>query len=236
MIEFEGTLELGGFYRDGEATRRSFRPWLVDQAAVRPYDGLPNGDIQCFTDAPDLSQWRLGATPDDVDARLRWIAVRTATSRLLISDRVLMVYVSWQDLADAGYVSGTDVDIDGIRYTCRLLDGGNDFEVAEDGFSGAASTTNEWDQIVCNGAGIETLPTPTESDVGRSIGDAVLEDQHNQLWNWVGVNSWVAQPFMHRDTARCCRGFSSANFFYLNTFDHRHEDIGWRPVLEQKLA
>jgi hypothetical protein len=44
--------------------------------------------------------------------------------------------------------------------------------------------------------------------------------------------SWTQEPFRHRATARCCRGFHAAGFFYLNTQSHRHEDIGWRPVLE----
>jgi len=235
MIEFEGILEFGGLYRDGEAVMRPLRPWLVDQAAVSPYDGLPDGDIPCFSDRPDWTHWHLGDTPEVIDARLKWIVIRTETSRLLISDRVLMVYVSWQDLLNVGYISGRQIEIDGISYTCRLLDGGDDFAINEDGYGGAASAANEWDQLVCNEANIEGLPTPTNADVARSIDDVVRAGRHNRLWNWVGVNSWVSRPFVHRDTARCCRGFSSAKFFYLNTFDHRHEDIGWRPVLEQKF-
>lgn len=236
MIEFEGLREFGGLYHNGEAAMRSKRPWLVDQAVVSPYDGLPDGDIPRFSDAPEWSHWRLGDTPDLIHARLRWVVVRTQRSRLFISDRVLMVYVSWQDLLDGGYVSGRRIEIDGTQYTCRLLDGGEDFAVSDDGHGGAADPTNEWDQLVCNEAGVEGLPIPTNADVARSIDDVVRKDRHNQLWNWVGVNSWVRRPFAHRDTARCCRGFSSAKFFYLNTYDHRHEDIGWRPVLEQELA
>ena len=235
MIEFEGIVELGGLYQGGEATRRVSRPWLVEQSVVSPYDGLPNGDIPCFSDNPDWSYWRIGDTPNEIDFRLRWISLRTSTSRLLISDRVLLVFVSWQDLSDAGYVAGAPIVIDNDSFTCRLLEGGNDFAIAEDEYSGANTDENEWDQLVCNAAEIAGLPTPTDADVARSITDSVREDRHNQLWNWVGVNSWVARPFVHRDTARCCRGFASATFFYLNTFDHRHEDIGWRPVLEQNI-
>ena len=235
MIEFEGTVELGGFYRDGETTKRSTRPWLVEQSVVSPYDVLPNGDIPSFSDSPDWLYGRIGDTPKDTESRLRWISLRSSTSRLLISERVLLVFVSWQDLSDAGFIAGTEIVIDNDSYTCRLLEGGNDFAIAEDGHGGAVTDGNEWDQLVCNAAEIPGLPTPTDADVARSINDAVREDRHNQLWNWVGINSWVTRPFAHRETARCCRGFASAKFFYLNTFDHRHEDIGWRPVLEQKL-
>ena len=42
-------------------------------------------------------------------------------------------------------------------------------------------------------------------------------------------------PYLNRDNARCCRGYKAGQCFYLNTFDHRHEDIGWRPVLEELL-
>jgi hypothetical protein len=205
MIEFEGIVELGGLYRGDEATMRSLRPWLVEQSAVRTYDGLPNGDIPCFSDNPDWSYWRIGDTPKETDFRLRWISLRTPTSRLLISDRVLLVYVSWRDLSDVGFVSGKHVKLDNVGYTCRLLDGGNDFSVAEDGYGGAITDGNEWDQLVCNAAGIPGLPTPTDADVARSITDSVREDRHNQLWNWVGINSWVARPYAHRETARCCK-------------------------------
>lgn len=236
MIEFEGIVELGGLYRGDEATMHSSRPWLVKQSAVRPYDGLPNGDIPCFSDNPDWSYWRIGDTPKETDFRLRWISLRTSTTRLLISDRVLLVYVSWQDLSDAGFIAGKQIVIDNDYFTCRLMEGGNDFAIAEDGYGGAITDGNEWDQLVCNAAEIPGLPTPTDADVARSMTDSTREDRHNQLWNWVGINSWVARPYAHRETARCCRGFASARYFYLNTFDHRHEDIGWRPVLEHKLT
>ena len=236
MIEFEGIVELGGLYQGGEVAMRSSQPWLVEQSVVRPYDGLPDGDIACFSDNPDWSYWSIGDTPSEADFQLRWISLRTSTSHLLISDRVLLVYVSWQDLSDAGFVAGKPIVIDNDSFTCRLLEGGNDFAIAEDEYGGASSVENEWDQLVCNVAGIPGLPTPSDADVARSMTDSVREDRHNQLWNWIGVNSWVARPFAHRETARCCRGFGSAKYFYLNTFDHRHEDIGWRPVLERKFV
>jgi hypothetical protein len=116
------------------------------------------------------------------------------------------------------------------------MDGGNDFAFVEDGYGGAITNENEWDQLVCNEAGIAGLPTPTDADVARLITDSVREGRHNQLWNWVGANSWLTRPYAQRETARCCRGFASAKYLYLNTFDHRHEDIGWRPVLEQKFT
>ena len=69
MIEFEGLREFGGLYHNGGAEMRSKRPWLVDQAVVSPYDGLPDGDIPRFSDAPEWSYWRLGDIPDLIHAR-----------------------------------------------------------------------------------------------------------------------------------------------------------------------
>ena len=101
-----------------------------------------------------------------------------------------MVYVSWQDLLDGGYVSGRRIEIDGTQYTCRLLDGGEDFAVSDDGHGGAADPTNEWDQLVCNEAGVEGLPIPTNADVARSIDDVVREDRHNLL---LGIlSTWMS--------------------------------------------
>ena len=233
---FEGVVELGGLYKVEQPLPLPSRPWLVDQSAVKPYEGLADGDIHSFTDLPDMTQWSLGDTPSVQTSRINWIVLRTDTSRLFISDRVLLVNVSWLDLVESGYVNGRDIVIDGQEYTCRLLDGGFEFLNPEDGYLGASNLENEWDKIVCNTSEIVGLPTPAPLDLGPNIDESVRLGEHNQLWNWVGVNTWTMRPYAGRSAARCCRGFAAANFFYLNTFDHRHEDIGWRPVLEQRLV
>jgi len=233
---FEGVQQLGGLYKSGKSLSLPSKPWLVDQTAVKPYEGLIDGDIHKFTDLPDITQWALGDTPSAKASHINWIVIRTDTSRLFIADRVLLVYVSWLDLLESGYINGRNIVIDGQKYTCRLLDGGSEFLNTGDGYSGASNLENEWDKIVCNTGEIIGLPKPASFDLSLNIDESARLGKHNQLWNWVGVNTWTSKPYASKATARCCRGFAAANFFYLNTFDHRHEDIGWRPVLEQSLV
>lgn len=56
---------------------------------------------------------------------------------LLISDRVLLTNISWEDLDKNGFVTGKTVLIDGHRFRCRLLQVGVDENVP-----------NEWDRIL----------------------------------------------------------------------------------------
>jgi hypothetical protein len=125
--------------------------------------------------------------------------------------------------------------IDGKSYKCRLMSGGNDFHVDNDSLSGGYPTDNEWDRFVSGGEKIKGLPSLTSNDKIGVLSDEVLQAPHNQFWNWVGAVSWTSTPYVNRDTARCCRGYQAGQFFYLNTYDHRHEDIGWRPILEELL-
>ena len=141
----------------------------------------------------------------------------------------------WQYLFDAGYVDGIKVVIDGKSYNCRLMSGGNDFYADNDSLSGGYPTDNEWDRFVSGGEKIKGLPSLTSNDKIGVLSDEVLQAPHNKFWNWVGAVSWTSTPYVNRDTARCCRGYQAGQFFYLNTYDHRHEDIGWRPILEELL-
>lgn len=115
------------------------------------------------------------------------------------------------------------------------MTGGQDFRIPEDGYSGGFPSDNEWDRFVTGEQGIRGLPLAVSCKLNRVLNETVRLSPHNQLWNWLGVVSWTAMPFAWRETARCSRGYYTANYFYLNTFNHRHEDIGWRPVLEQTL-
>ena len=228
-----GKIELGSLNHGGRPLARPVRPWLIDLSMLSPYPGLECGDIADFSLAPDWSRWRLGDTPRNAAHRLRWIVIESAGRRLLICDRVILVRVSWRDLDQAGFVRGAPVQIDGREYNCRLMTGGQDFRVADDGYSRGKPDQNEWDRFVVGEEQISGLPQPTSDDLDRVLNEGDRTSPHNQFWNWMGAVSWTATPFARRETARCCRGYASAGFFYLNTFDHRHEDIGWRPVLEQ---
>lgn len=232
MSAFKGVVRLGGLYRKSQAQSRPSRPWLIDVSVLRPYDGLPAGDVADFETAPDMAHWRIGDTPTDPTHQLQWVCIQEQGHQLLISDRVLLMRISWDDLHAAGYVGGRTVSIDGHQYRCRLLTGGSRFRSTGDGFAGGWPVANEWDRYVSAEAPTDGLPRPTAPDLDETLDEADLHSTHNALWNWFGAVSWTQEPYESVETARCCRGYRSARYFYLNTQSHRHEDIGWRPVLE----
>ncbi len=231
MARFRGQVGLGCLTRDGTPCPRPTQPWLIDLSLLKPAFPLIPGDIADFETAPDLSRWKLDDTPSDEAFQLRWNHIADGDRQLLICDRMILARVSWDDLDAAGYVTGREVVIDGRHFICRLLTGGSDFLVAEDGYQGG-SPVNEWDRYVGGDTTDLGLPTPILRSASRELMEEDLASPHNQLWNWLGAVSWTQEPYLHRATARCCRGFHSPRYFYLNTKSHRHEDIGWRPVLE----
>ena len=232
MPHFIGQVGLGSLRRDGALCPRPVRPWLIDLSILKPTLPRVPGDIADFEKAPDFNRWQIDDTPADEAFHLQWNEIEDHGHRLLICDRMIMARVSWDDLNAAGYVTGRKVMIDGRAFKCRLLTGGNDFRVAEDGYQGGSSS-NEWDHYIGGDATVVGLPTPVSRSVSRELTEEDLASPHNRFWNWLGAVSWTQEPYLHRATARCCRGYQSARFFYLNTLSHRHEDIGWRPVLEQ---
>ncbi|NOT70909.1 MAG: hypothetical protein HOP09_06360 [Hyphomicrobium sp.] len=129
-------------------------------------------------------------------------------------------------------MNGRKVKIDGRDYRCRLLSGGQEFRIKNDGYSGG-SPANEWDRIVAGGESVAGLPSPNARTSHDKLDAVALTDPHNMVWNWFGAVSWTREPYRHKATARVCRGYHAAGYFYLNTQSHRHEDIGWRPVLER---
>ena len=64
------------------------------------------------------------------DETINWVKV---ADNLLIADRNLLHYISWDNLNDRGYITGVTVTIDGIQYTVRSL------------------TYDEWDTYIVNG-------------------------------------------------------------------------------------
>jgi hypothetical protein len=201
-------------------------------SVIRPFEGVTPGDVADFETSPHMDRWRLGDTPRDPAQQLQWIRLEDRGRTLLICDRVILMRVSWDDLNAAGLVEGQQVTIDGRRYRCRLLTGGSRFRQADVGHAGGWPSSNEWDRYVAAEDPIEGLPRPAQTDLDQTLEPADQASPHNMLWNWFGAVSWTREPYEHKETARCCRGYHSARFFYLNTQSHRHEDIGWRPVLE----
>lgn len=230
MIEYIGTRQMGGLSHAGQVLAPATRPWITDLTVLCPYKGLQPGNIPEFERDPDWDNWSLIDSPEDPSKRLKWHAFQGEGIRYLVADRMLMARVSWQDLDDAGYVFGTKVVIDGRQFRCRLLSGGD--TPNDDPYQGATQT-NEWDTLV--GGVALNAPKPEFTDNKVPLGPDHLASPHNSLWHWFGAVSWTAEPVASRADGRVCRGYHGPTYFYVNTVDHRHEDIGWRPLLEEEL-
>ena len=230
MIDYIGMQQLGSLSYGGRILAPATHPWITDLSALCPYEGLEPGNIPEFEPDPDWNKWTLTDTPKDLSKSLNWHVFEKSGSRYLVADRMLMTRVSWQDLDEAGYVYGRDLVIDGRHFSCRLLTGGD--TPADDPYQGATEA-NEWDTLV--GGTPNNAPKPEVWDNKSPLSPDHLNAAHNRLWNWFGAVSWTAEPVASRANGRVCRGYHGPTYFYVNTVDHRHEDIGWRPLLEEAL-
>lgn len=231
MMEYIGNQQLGGLTHAGQALAPATRPWITDLEALCPYAGLQPGNIPEFERDPDWDNWALTDSPKDPSRRLNWHVFQRGVSRYLVADRMLLTRVSWQDLDQAGYVFGTKVSIDGRQFRCRLLTGG---DTPRDDLYQGATQPNEWDALI-GGVAASNAPQPDPANSAAPLSPDHLNSTHNGLWNWFGAVSWTAEPVASRADGRVCRGYHGPTYFYVNTVDHRHEDIGWRPVLEEVL-
>ena len=230
MIEYIGIRQMGGLSHAGQILAPATRPWITDLAALCPYKGLQPGNIPEFERDPDWDNWSFTDSPEGSSERLNWHVFQREGIGYMVADRMLMTRVSWQDLNDVEYVYGNDVCIDGRLFRCRLMTGGDTSH--DDPYQGATQP-NEWDTLV-GGAALNALK-PEVSDHASPLSPDHLKSPHNSLWNWFGAVSWTAEPVASRADGRVCRGYHGPTYFYVNTVDHRHEDIGWRPILEEEL-
>ena len=223
---FIGQRRLGSLWHRDTLLGPATRPWITDLSILCPCEGLLPGNLPEFEADPDWSAWRIGDTPE-TEFALGWLEFRVGARRILVADRMLMSRISWADLDEAGYVSGRPVSIDGHRFRARLLSGGR--SACDDPVMGAREP-NEWDTLLSGD--IPGTPRPEAQDHSRPLSEAHRQSGHNAIWNWFAAVSWTQEPCLDRLDGRVCRGYHSPRFFYTNTVDHRHEDIGWRPVLE----
>lgn len=226
-MRFLGTQTLGSLRYRGRILAPADRPWITDLSVLCPYPGLQPGNLREFETDPDWSVWQISDTPDDETTALRWLVFAGVSTKLLVADRMLMTRVSWADLEAGGYVYGRGINIDGTAYTIRLLTGGS---AANDDPMAGAGAPNEWDTLLSGQP--DGAPKPTSTELTTPLSQSHLNSPHNALWNWFGAVSWVQDTCAGRADGRVCRGYHGPQFFYENTVDHRHEDIGWRPVLE----
>lgn len=154
---------------------------------IPDYDGIST--IHLSFDAP---------TPKN---RIIWI--KPDGMNLLISDRVLLTGVSWNNLRTNGFCPKEQA-MDGGAYgqfsfRCRLLDGGDVYD---------AEFLNEWDNI---------LNATTEDD---------------SCWHWQYMYSWCNDVAFSDSSTRVVRGHESARFRDYCDADNHYNNVGFRPVLE----
>ncbi|MEF2965649.1 hypothetical protein V3851_07390 [Paenibacillus sp. M1] len=226
--EFLGVVELGGLYKDGDIQRRPEKPWRIK---YEPVSGIGVGDIPDFTTLPDMTKWLIGDTPERSSRRLRWNKIKTGEKTLLISDRVILARVSWDDLNSQGWVTGRTITIDGQQYICRLLTGGSNFR--DDDFSaGGSPANNEWDRFITREEAATGLPIPTASELDTDQFSTNQLGAHNQVWNWFGMYSWVQEAYVENASYRAVRGYYSARYWNVYPSSNRYGYVGWRPALE----
>lgn len=230
MAEFLGVVELGTLYKNGVELPLPTRPW-----SSGGYPGSlserGNGNIPLFTEVEDISKWAIGNTSSNTANKLKWIKIKDGDKTLLVCDRVILNSISWDDLNNAGYVTGKEIIIDGSKYKCRLLTGGNNYRSDSDSRSGG-NLPNEYDRFVENTDNIGGLIKPSSNDVKLPMDYNGLDGDHNQLWHWWGNKSWCQEVYVKNTSYRIQRGFSTAIYFDSYYSNKRLVNIGWRPVLE----
>lgn len=202
------------------------KPWRNDDAA---------GGNAGYGDIPNMSgsmaNYTIGNTPSAEANKLQWHKIQDGDKTLLICDRVLLVSVSWDDLNAQGLVSGKEITIDGARYKCRLLTGGNNRR-NNDYYAGGTPTNNEWDRFITREEVITGLPAPVSSDLDSTMNSTDHTSTHNLFWHWVGVYSWCREVYSSDASYRARRGYYSARYWYYYSSSVRSASLGFRPVLE----
>ena len=178
-----------------------------------------------------MANYTFGNTPSADANKLQWVKIKDGDKTLLICDRVILVSVSWDDLNAQGYITGKTVTIDGTKYKCRVLTGGNNRR-NNDYYAGGTPTNNEWDRFITREEVISGLPAPVSSDLDTSLNVTDHNSTHNQLWHWVGVYSWCQETYAENASYRAYRGYTSARTWGYDSSGYRSVSLGFRPVLE----
>ena len=188
------------------------------------------GDIPQMSGS--MANYSFGDTPSADANKLQWVKIKDGDKTLLICDRVILVSVSWDDLNGQGYITGKTVTIDGAKYKCRVLTGGNTYRNNSDSYAGGSPTNNEWDRFITREEVITGLPAPVSSDLDTTLNTTDQNSTHNAFWNWAGVYSWCQETYASNASLRAHRGYTSARHWNGNSSGSRNDNVGFRPVLE----
>lgn len=133
---------------------------------------------------------------------LTFIYVEDNGKKLLICDRNLVNYVTWDGLQKAGLIFGKEVRIDGKKFKLRSLTGG----------TSDSDENNEWSRII------------EKNQYGIGNG--------NSNWNWNNCYTWCQETSSSGSDYRTLRGYLSASNWTYNNRGNSDYSFAFRPVLE----
>nr|WP_162305363.1 Ig-like domain-containing protein [Brevibacillus laterosporus] len=227
MATYGGLVKLGTLRNKTTVIPRPTNPWASDVSL-----GPGRGNIADFRRDPVITNWNIGDTDSNPDNQLHWHKIRDGSSTLLICDRVILTFISWGDLSSDKRAYGKTITIDGNRYKLRLLSGGADQRPMGGEWLGGFPEDNELDRFIVNEDKVSNLPSLVPSDLKEGMNDTKRNGNHNYLWNWIGVNSWVRETTSQNLDNRAKRGYSTPRRWTPEYSGARGNWIGWRPVLE----
>lgn len=205
--------------------------YVGDVKQLNPTNPTTGGNIPSYKSLGVGKNIEIKDTDSDENYQIQWVPVNVDGKKLLISDRNLLSYISWENLNTLGLIEGKTINIDGNEYILRVLSGGSGYKENADGYQGG-NIENEWDKVIVNENKYSFLPTPAETDLDKTTDDTDLNGAHNQYWNWYKFNSWTQSLHTTESQNAIYRGYYSARVVSHNDKTTAYSNYGWRPVLE----
>jgi len=179
-----------------------------------------------------MGKWKIGDTSSDNKNKLKWNKFIIDNRVLLISDRVILVNVSFNELNKYNLIYGKSVYIDKKKYKLRVLTGGIDCISFDNDSKGTPG--NEWDNFIINSKDITNLIKPLyKIKEGLSNKDK-LNLEHNKIWNWYNnftICQEIRKGVYGDNTSAIIRGYISSVFWDILGTSEKGLEYGWRPVL-----
>ena len=157
-----------------------------------------------------------GSGNKGINGDITWLKFASNNKTLFVADRNVKYYISWDYLQKNGLVFGKPIEIGGVKYLCRLMQGCNVNPAPKFygsiPYTGVGTTipgiNNEWDNLI--------IPyTPLEADS-----------------HWTNVYSWMQEVHSDGLTTRVLRGLTTVSYFNTDPSSYVDSYFGWRPVLE----
>lgn len=205
-------LILAGAYYRASVRKLPFEfPSIIKGTAALGYMGrIPANDLIGRDELMSLSG--LTAPAYTLLKHEEWLGFSVNGKSIAIARQSILQNIGWDKLNVQGLVFGKEININGRRFKCRLMRGGNADPASRSGgewdsliYRVAADGSGEWDQLTLNDLGIgaffgrQTVCQESSTYAGKCIvrGDTILTGFFNS------VDKSTANPY-----------------------------LGWRPVLE----